>query len=94
MAALSTLKRIARLCGWVALSSGAMVAAACGAMVNAACSSSSPNVGAPPDAGIRSDADAAQPLPSPDGSPAHDATPGEANAVDADKADLWNVICE
>jgi hypothetical protein len=72
-----------------------MVAAACGAMVNGACGRSTPTVGNPPrDAGLASDADAAQRLELPDGSPAQDVTAGEANAVDADKADLWNVICE
>lgn len=99
MAALSTLKRMARLCGWVALSSGAMVAAACGAMLNAGCSSSTrtlkttPDAAASPDAGRSPDADAGPKIviPAP---PAQDAASGEANTVDADRADLWNVICE
>ncbi len=111
MAALSTLKRVARLCGWVALSSGAMVAAACGAMFNAGCSSSTrtlrttPDAGSSPDAGIKPDAatspdaatardaDAGQGIIIPD-LPVRDAATGEANTVDADRADLWNVICE
>jgi hypothetical protein len=99
MAALSTLKRMARLCGWVALSSGAMVAAACGAMFNAGCSSSTrtlratPDAANSPDAGASPDADAGQGFIIPD-PPARDAASGEANAVDADRADLWNVICE
>jgi hypothetical protein len=99
MAALSTLKRMARLCGWVALSSGAMVAAACGAMFNAGCSSSTrtlratPDGGTTPDAGSAPDADAGQGFVFPD-APARDASSGEANTVDADRADLWNVICE
>jgi len=94
MAALSTLKRVARLCGWVALSSGAMVAAACGAMVNAACNGSTRTVGnTARDAGSSPDADAAQTIVFPD-APARDAASGEANTVDADQADLWNVICE
>lgn len=106
MAALSTLKRMARLCGWVALSSGAMVAAACGAMLNAGCSSSTRTLRATPDAGTSPDArtspdagtspaaDAGQGFKLPDAPPAHDAASGEANTVDADRADLWNVICE
>jgi hypothetical protein len=105
MAALSTLKRMVRLCGWVALSSGAMVAAACGAMFNAGCSSStrtlratpdaanSPDAGTGADAGASPDADAGQGFVIPD-PPARDAASGEANTVDADRADLWNVICE
>jgi hypothetical protein len=105
MAALSTLKRMARLCGWVALSSGAMVAAACGAMFNAGCSSStrtlrttpdagtSPDAATAPDAGTARDADAYQGFIIPD-PPARDAASDEANTVDADREDLWNVICE
>lgn len=85
MAALSKLKRVARLCGWVALSSGAMMASACGSMLAACSSSSRSDDGGRPDAGASSDA-AHFVLP--------DAAPAQTNPVDADQADLWNVICE
>jgi hypothetical protein len=90
MAMLSTIKRLARLGGWVALSAGAMVAAA----LTTSCGTSHV-VGTPKDAGADAPRDAAQGFVFPDAKTEPDAGTGEAgDPVDADKTDLWNVICE
>jgi hypothetical protein len=108
MATLSALKRLARLGGWIGLSTGAMVVAACGSLFAGACKSSTLRTGdAGQDTGLASKPDAAAADTSSgkaDGSIVivvqRDAATGpeaggEAHApVDADKADLWNVICE
>ncbi len=95
MAALATLKRMARLTGWVALSAGAMVAATCGAMLSA-CGGSAKTIDAQAqDTRSPATVDTGQPFTLPDAPPALDAGTGEANRpVDADQADLSNVPCE
>jgi hypothetical protein len=94
MAAVSAVKRLARLGGWLALSTGAMVAASLGAIVTGACNRSSIAVGQPPrDASIEGNRDGGISIPEPQ--VRTDAGEGEAGSpVDADQTDLWNVICE
>jgi hypothetical protein len=106
MATLSALKRLARLGGWIGLSTGAMVVAACSSLLGA-CKSTALHTtdasrdtggGNQPDAAV-ADANPAKPdaanvivMPDAGGLPE---AGGEAHApVDADKADLWTVICE
>jgi hypothetical protein len=90
MAALSTVKRVARLGWWLGLSVVAMLVAACGAMFTNACRSATP---ASRDGGgdtTTTKADApviALPIP--------DAAAAESGAAtDAGSSDLWNTICE
>jgi hypothetical protein len=106
MATLSALKRLARLGGWIGLSAGAMVAATCSALLGACKSttlhatdaSRDTGAGSKPDATVAdanpSKPDAAHVIIMPDAGGMPEAG-GEAQApVDADKADLWTVICE
>jgi hypothetical protein len=91
MAALSSLKRLARLSGWLWLSLLAMLIAACGALFASACKQSTAGKDAGPDARDTGANDASTiVLPNPDAAPA-----GEAAApTDAGEDELWNVPCE
>lgn len=92
MVALSRVKRLARLSGWLWLSLAAMLMAACGALFSSACKHSSTAAkDAGPDVGSTGADDASKiVLPNPDAAPA-----GEAAApTDAGEDGLWNVPCE
>jgi hypothetical protein len=89
MATLSTLKRLARLGGWIGLSAGAMVAAACGAMLGSGCDSTPLGTSdAQPDS--TSKRDSLISLPGPDAGVRVDAPAPR----DAGEADMWTIICE
>jgi hypothetical protein len=92
MAALSKLKRLARLSGWLSLGLVSMLLAACGALFSSACKQP-PTVGVNDKPDARPDAADDTPrlvLPNPDAAP----TGEVASPVDASEEDLWNVPCE
>ena len=92
MALLSTLKRLARLGGWIGLSAGAMVVASCGALLGG-CNSTALNAS---DARPDGKRDALVNQPGPDTGVKADAgvQADTGEPADANQTDLWTVICE
>jgi hypothetical protein len=95
MAMLSALKRLARLSGWIGLSAATLLTSTCASMFSSGCeSSTSHTTDAGPDAVSALEQDAAVSEARGEDAAANTDAGAEGPSVDANKADLWNVICE